>query len=420
MKLDFLGACRQVGRSQFEVRTEGLGLLLDAGSSSFEGARFPLQPVSPADAVILTHAHLDHSGGLPLLYRKRNIPFYCTFPTLPLCNLLWEDALKVAQKRGESPYISPKEISGANHHCVCMPYEEPYEFFNGTRFSLHDAGHIPGSAQILIEDSGKKLLYSGDVNSEESRLQHAAGPPETDVDALVVESTYANREHPPRKDVEADLIEAVEEALQDGNALIPCFAIGRTQELLMVLNSSGIGAQIYVDGMGIASSNVITEYPSYVKNPGALASAMQRAHFIEDHSQRRKVAASTGKVIVATAGMLDGGPALTYLEKMNQSGKGAVLLTGYQVEGTNGRLLVEKGQVRDRGRTVKVNLPVKAFDFSAHSGRKPLVEYIKKANPGRVYCVHGDEAACTSFARELKEQEGISAFAPQAGDTVAV
>jgi putative mRNA 3-end processing factor len=301
-----------------------------------------------------------------------------------------------------------------------MPYGEPYKFYNGTQFSLHDAGHIPGSAQILVEDSGSKLLYTGDMNSEESRLQHAAVAPETDVDALIVESTYSNREHPVRKDVEKDLIEAVEEALQEGNALIPCFAIGRTQEILLVLNAAGIDAQIYVDGMGIASSTVVSEYSSYVKNPSALNSALSQAHYIQDHTQRRKVAESKGKVIVATAGMLDGGPALTYIQKMNQSGKGAVLLTGYQVAGTNGRLLVEKGQLRDRGRTTKINLQVKAFDFSAHSGRSYLLDYIKKVNPKKVYCVHGDEPTCLQFAHELREQEGFEAFAPAAGDSAPV
>lgn len=416
MELSFLGACRQVGRSQFQANAGEVKLLLDSGSTTFAGARFPLNPSGKIDAVVLSHAHLDHSGFIPVLFRRRNIPVYCTAPTLPIANLLWEDAIKVADKRGEPPYLSHREIQAAAKHTVPMPYNEAYEFFDGTRFTLFDAGHISGSAQTLLEEGDTRLLYTGDLNAETSRMHNGAKPPAKDVDALIIESTYANREHPLRQDVERTFIDAIEETLETGNAIIPCFAVGRTQELLMVLSAHNISAPVYVDGMGIQTSTLVTEYPSYVRDYRAMTAALQHAQFVEDGGMRRKIAEGRGKIIIATAGMLDGGPVLTYIQRANKHGRGSILLTGFQVPGTNGRNLVERGFVRDMGRTIPVNLPVKTFDFSAHSGRSALFDFVKKVNPQKVFCVHGDEPTAINFAQELREQYGFDARAPEPGE----
>ncbi len=418
MKLTFLGACRQVGRSMFQADTGSLKLLLDAGTTTFAGDRFPMPPKGKIDAAILSHAHMDHSGFVPQLFHKGRIPWYCTPPTLRTSNLLWRDAIKVAILRRESPYITEPLIREANKHAVQIPYAEEYEFFDGTSFELFDAGHIPGSAQVIVNSGKQKLLYTGDFNSAKTRLHNGCVPGTRSADAMIIESTYAMRNHPPRKDIETELAVCVKEAITTGNALIPCFAIGRTLEVLMALRAKGI-TRVFVDGMGVAASQIVADYPEYVSDPDAMASALASCKFVENNSARKAIGAGKGNVIIATAGMLDGGPALSYIKAMNAAGRGMVLMPGYQGAGTNGRSLVETGIISDHGIKFKINLPVKVFDFSAHAGRKELFDFVRKAEPKKVFCVHGDEATCITFASELTEQ-GFDATAPKLGDSVVI
>ena len=402
----------------FQADTGQLKLLLDAGTTTFQGDRFPLSPRGKIDAAILTHSHMDHSGYVPQLFHKNRIPWYCTPPTLPTSNLLWRDAIKVAIQRRESPYVTEKLIREANKHAVTVPFGEEYEFFDGTTFELADAGHIPGSAQVVVAAGKQKLLYTGDFNSAKTRLHDGCVPAAKGADAMIIESTYGLRNHPPRKDIETELAVNVKEVLEDGNALIPCFAIGRTLEVLMALKAKGI-KRVFVDGMGITASQIAADFPAYVSDPDAMASALASCKFVENNSARRVIGAGRGHVIIATAGMLDGGPALSYIKAMAAAGRGRVLMPGYQAAGTNGRMLVEKGMISDRGVKFKINLPVKTFDFSAHAGRKELFDFVRKAAPEKVFCVHGDEETCLTFASELKEQ-GFDATAPKLGDTVTI
>lgn len=406
-----------MGGSQFEVACSEARLLLDSGTGkNGKDSAPPRQPKGNVDAIALSHCHIDHSGLVPAHYKHRPAPLYATAPTLPLCSILWEDSLKIALQEKKTPPISQKEIRLAEKHFTPLPYGEECELYDGTTVSLHDAGHITGSAQVLVRSKNSSLLYSGDFNLAESRLHSPAVIPKG-VDALIVESTYANRDHPPRKETEKLFVLAVEEALEDGNVLIPAFAVDRTQEMLCVLHAHRVEAKLFVDGMGIKTSAVAGEYPSYFRDYNLLASALRRTSFVESGSERKRISEGRGKVIIATAGMLDGGPALSYLQRLNSQGNGAVFLTGFQAADTNGRRLVERSEVVDRGKRVKVSLPVRAFDFSAHSGRSELFEYVRRVQPEKVFCVHGDEGSCGLFARELRE-EGFDAQAPELGQEV--
>lgn len=419
MKITFLGAAQQVGQSAFLVEST-VKLMLDCGMKVHDSNQTELPHLErvKADALILSHAHLDHTGAAPALYKHNAIPAFATFPTMPLVSLLWEDSEKIAILNKESLPYNKKDVQRLTQHAMPMAYNAQYQFYEGTKFSFLDAGHILGSAQILVENK-QSLLYTGDFKTENTRLHNGAKPPATTVDALIIESTYAGKEHTPRKTLEKQFCQSVQDAVDhDLTVLVPAFAVGRAQEMLLVLQAGGVNADVWMDGMAKTVTSIMTDYPSYIKNPKALKSAVQDCRFVETHEQRKAAARKPG-VIISTSGMLDGGPILSYLKAVNHHGKGSVFLTGYQAEGSNGDALLKNDKIRFTGYADKINLPVKQFDFSGHSSGSELVQYVKDVNPKQVFCVHGDDESCRLLAKQLKD-EGFDASAPEAGKTVSI
>ncbi len=414
MKLTFLGACRQVGKSSVLAQLGDVRLLLDCGLRVHTEHAAPPIHQYKFDACVLSHAHLDHSGATPLAAREGRGPVFATFPTIPITQLLLDDNEKVSLRNHRALPFKKQDVKSLYKKFFGLPYGLNYEFYDGTRFKFLDAGHIIGAAQILVEHKGKRLLYSGDLNGCETRMHNPAKPPEKEVDALIVESTYANREHPPRDELERRFVSEVQKAVDDDCvALVPCFAVGRTQEVLQVLHANRLRGDVFLQGMGATVSEISLDFPSYVKNAGLLNASLARAKRIESKEQRQRVVEKPC-VIVATAGMLDGGPALSYLQALNRRGNGVIFMTGFQVPGTNGSLLAagERIWVNERSRREAVHIPFSQWDFSAHSGKTQLLDYVKKVNAERVFCMHGDAAVCVEFARELREEHGFNAVAP--------
>jgi len=420
MKLSFLGAARQVGKSCIHAQFNQVRLLMDSGLKIHDGNEPPALRQHKFDAAIITHAHLDHSGSTPTLLHYGDAPVFTVFPTIPLTNLLLEDSEKVALRNKKTLPFSKQDVKRLQKKFFGLPYEHEYEFYDGTRFTLKDAGHIPGSAQVFATDGKKNLWYTGDFNYAQTRLHSpAVTPQEIEVDALVIESTYANRDHPPREQLEKIFCETVQNALNEGKTvLVPSFAVGRMQEIAMVLNENKnrVKGEVYFDGMGTSVNEIILDFPSYVRNPGALNAAIQRGRVVESKRERKQVTQKPC-VIISSAGMIDGGPALSYLQALNNKGNGVVLLTGFQVPDTNGWRLVNglPLRVNNGSRVEKIVLPFKHFDFSAHTGRTQLFEFVKRVNPKKVFCVHGDAEVCVQFARELEEDYGFDAVAPEEG-----
>jgi putative mRNA 3-end processing factor len=289
---------------------------------------------------------------------------------------------------------------------------------NGYGVEFYDAGHIPGACGIYLEEpSGKTVFYTGDVNTTDTRLVSGAREfPETDV--LIIESTYYSAEHPPRAETEEKFIESLYATLDiGGTVLIPAFAIGRTQEIMMLLHSEGIPA--YVDGMGVRMYEEMLKHPESVRSPKKLERAFGEATLVSGN--KRKQVELENSVIVTTAGMLNGGPVLYYLEQLFRDPKTKVMLTGYQVEGTNGRLAFEKGYIENNERVLRLKTGIEQYDFSAHCGEKELkkiVDRFCRNGTETVFTMHGEHAE--DFAAWVAEKHGVDAYAPGNGETCVV
>jgi putative mRNA 3-end processing factor len=387
-------------------------VLLDYGIKIGDISEYPLDGMEPK-VVLVSHGHLDHCGAVPnLMYQNPEV--FMTPPTAEFTFLLGKDTLKLAENTlsGVSPF-DPDDLNKLSRRTQKIDYGETFKT-HGYRVCFYDAGHIPGASGIHLEsESGESLFYTGDFNLEETRLVPGAAEfPEADT--LVLESTYFGEEHVPRKETEERFIESVLDTLdRGGTALIPAFAIGRTQEILMLLDAHGI--QAYVDGMGRDVYKILKKYPEYLKNPELLDRAFGRAIPVKD--QHRDSVLKEPSVIVTTAGMMNGGPVLYYLSRLYKDPSSKVLLTGYQVEGTNGRLALEHRFVETRGDILTLKPRVEQYDFSAHSGDSELKRVVKdfcRKSTERVFVMHGNKTE--SFAQWISEEIGVDAYAPANGE----
>ena len=404
--IQFLGGCREVGRSAILVDN----IMLDYGLKPSEPPEFPLNGTAPK-SVIISHGHLDHVGVAPNLvdYDPR---IYMTPPTLDISDIILKDSMKVMR----NPPYTPRQFRQFESNVVEVDYEEPF-YVDGWEVTLFNAGHIPGSASIHMSKN-VNILYTGDIKLEETRLLEPAYTDFPETDILIVESTYFGVEHPNRKELERAFVESILETLDNkGHVIIPAFAVGRTQEVLMILEDYGITP--YVDGMGRDVCSIIERYPDYIKSVKALRRAIKNAIPVE--RGRREDLLREPCVIVTTAGMLNGGPALFYISRLYNDEKSKILLTGYQVEGTNGYMALNNGIIDLGNRIVKLRMKVEQYDFSAHADDRQLKEFVKKVvdrGAEVVFTVHGED--CEGFANWIRKELGVEAHAPKNGDIYVV
>jgi putative mRNA 3-end processing factor len=261
-------------------------------------------------------------------------------------------------------------------------------------------------------------LYTGDVKFEDTRLLKAADTSYPETDVLIVESTYFGVKHPERRRLERDFIESITETLErGGHAIIPAFAVARTQEVLMILEKYGVVP--YVDGMGREVGKILEKYPSYVRSAKKLRRAIERAIPIE--KGKREDVLREPAAIVTTAGMLNGGPALFYISQLYNDEKSKIVLTGYQVEGTNGEIALNRGVINLGMKSVELKMGIEQYDFSAHADDEQLKEVVKRvADKGAevAFTVHGENTE--GFAEWIKEEIGIEAYAPKNGEVYVI
>ncbi len=415
-----LGGCNEVGRSSF-LLDFGEKIVLDRGIKlSPVGSEYPLPVETNLDAVVISHAHLDHSGALPDLFVNSSILSYMSAPTLELSKILWFDTIKIAGLEGEDISFSKNEIEEASKYTFPVDYRRVLHITKNCSMQFFDAGHILGSAMPKLSIGEKNFLYTGDFKVEETRLFKGADLDVGNVDYLAIESTYGDRNHPPRKECEKIFIEEVQDTLDNGGtALVPAFAVGRSQELIDILHGYKINAPIYLDGMGQKVARATTMFPKFLKNPRFLKKALEKTHWIRNNGDRKK-ALKQPSVIVTTAGMLQGGPALNYLKTIYKDEKSNVFLTGYQVEGTAGRTLMETGKIDIDGKNYEVKGKVEKFDFSAHASQQEMIKAISHWGPEKVLLVHGDPEVIQVFKKKIEEDTGIETLVPELGKKIVL
>jgi len=418
LHVGFLGGAREVGRIGISVKSKKTQALLDYGVMFDHEPGFPMHvPPKEVDALILTHSHLDHSGALPIFYIGGKIPLYTNKLNLDLTQLLIQDFIHLSGYYLPFEYLELKTMMQSNKHLDFGVEEKVGDMC----FQLLNAGHTPGSAQVLIEAEGKRLLYTGDFNTTDSRLLAGATMDYGDLDAVVIESTYANEDHAERSELENRFVESVTEVVEKGGiVLVPAFGVGRSQEIACILAAHHFEYPVVLDGMAREASRIIMNYKEYLRDPKLFMNAMHSLDWVESWRDRRK-ALKASSVIISTAGMLKGGPAAFYVSKIGKKTNNAIFLVSYQIPGTPGKELLDKGVCTIDGKVRKVKAHYEHFDFSSHCGASQLKEALQKlGGKPKVFVVHGDEGNCELFANWAKSELGLDAVAPKTGDTFEV
>ncbi|HEV2226888.1 MAG TPA: MBL fold metallo-hydrolase [Nitrososphaerales archaeon] len=417
MEVKVLGAARQVGRSAFLVTHRDSKILLDYGAMTTKVPGFPMH-VPPKDikGLILSHAHLDHSGAAPINFLSGNMKLHSTPVTSELSNLLIQDFIKISGQYLPFEFL---DLMAMNSNTVNHGYMEPFQVgdFNIT---FYDAGHIPGSAVIAVEAGNKRLLYTGDINGDETNLLAGSWKNLGEADMVITESTYATADHPHRSKAEAEFVDFAKEVVERGGVLlVPAFSVGRAQEIAMTLVKAGFRHPIAMDGMALKVNGILLRYQEYLRDPTALRRTLETMEEVTSWTQRRRLIKKPG-VIISPAGMLVGGASIFYNEHLSMDEKNGISIVSFQVPGTPGRTLIDKGLTIYRGKPTKVKAEVRRFDFSSHSGKSMLLSDLKGIGGSpKFLTVHGEEESCISLAQQLHTDFGVEATAAIAGQEFA-
>jgi hypothetical protein len=452
VRITTLGCCREVGRAAFILSTPETRVLIDCGDKPGAPDEVPYLQVPEAlgagastlDAVVLTHAHLDHSALLPLLFKYGyDGPIYTTEPTRDLMGLLQLDYLDVASKEGRTPPYESSMVRETIKHTIPLEYGDVTDIAPDIKLTLHNAGHILGSAisHFHIGDGLYNVAFSGDIHYEDTRLFNGAVNEFPRVETLVLESTYGGRNdyQTDQEDSERKLKHIIRNTLErDGKVLIPAFAVGRSQEIMLVLEEAMRKGEIptvpvHLDGMIWEATAIHSTYPEYLRddlrdrifhddeNPFL---ADQFNHIDGGEDERQEVTDGGPAVILSTSGMVEGGPIMSWLEHLGGDPDSTLTFVGYQAQGTLGRAIQSgreeipfgNGDRHGRTSTLTLRMDVETVDgFSGHADRQGLENFVRTMNPRpeKVLCVHGDESSVQDLSSALYHDYNMRTFAPR-------
>lgn len=450
VRLSLLGGFREVGRSSMYLHTPESKVLIDCGvnvatsdpEQAYPYLSIPEFKLQELDAVIITHAHLDHCGFLPYLFAMGyEGPVYCTPPTRDLMYLLQWDYLDVLEREGKNLPYTRNDIKKVIRHTIALEYNEITDIAPDIRLTLHNSGHILGSsiAHLHVKEGVHNFAYTGDIKFARTRLFEPANTSFPRLETLIIEGTYGGHRDMQQSRVKAEeeIVNKINETIKrKGKVLIPVFAVGRAQELLLVFEAYRKEGKlpdnipIYLDGMIWEATGIHTTYPTYL-NRALQAQILHRGENpflseafkkVKNTNERYDIIDTTEPCIVlATSGMLAGGPAIEYFKGWAEDERNTLIFVGYQAEGSMGRR-IQKGwkevPVKENGKTriIKVNMEIFTLDgFSGHSDRIQLINYVKRLSnkPEKIIVAHGEDSKCFELASALHKLLRVETKAPQ-------
>jgi KH/beta-lactamase-domain protein len=447
-----LGGVKQVGRSCFIVMTNESKVMLDCGINPAEPEPLSAFPrldffnfnFDELDAVIISHAHIDHQGFLPTLFKYGfNGPVYCTEPTLPLMTLLQMDSVKIAKSNGTYLPFEVRDVHEVIKHCITIPYGKPTDISPDITVTLNNAGHIMGSATVHLNISGvHNILYSGDYKYAKTQLLDGTLSIYPRVETLITESTYGNSTDvmPDQSVVYRTFTDNINRTLTGGGkVLIPVPAVGRAQEIMLVLDKEMregrlMESPIYIEGMISEASAVHMSYAHYLgydvrRSVSQGINPFQSEYFtvVNGPANRADVLNEEApSIIMATSGMLEGGPSVEYFKEIALSDKNRIIFVSYQINGTLGRRVLDgtmnEVSMLDKNGKLKV-IPVrcetKRIDgFSGHSDFNQIMNFVSRVKPKRVLVNHGEKSKSESIASAVHYRYKIRSSVPDSREIV--
>ncbi len=455
VRLSMLGGGRQVGRSSLLLQTPESRILLDCGidvaatdANAYPFLEAPEFKINELDAVIVSHAHLDHCGLIPYLIKfGYKGPIYCTAPTRDVMALLQLDLVKIMVSEGKNPLYKADEVKEMVKQCITLDYEAVADITPDVRITLYNSGHIIGGSMVHLHIGNglHNLVYSGDFKVARSSLLDGAVTSFPRLETLIVESTYGGKDciMPSRKDCESEFTTIIQETIANkGKVLIPVLGVGRSQEMMVILEKAMReeklpNVPIYVDGMVWDVTAIHTAYPEYLnslvrkqifhKNQNPFLSDVFKR--VGSKKERTEIVEEKGPcIILATSGMLVGGASVQYFKELCSNPNNSVIFVNYQGEGSLGRK-VQRGQKEihyadgNRREMMDIKLRVETVEgFSGHADRRELFSYIQRSSPRpkRVIINHGESSRCLDLASSLHKQFRIETNAPRNLETLRI
>lgn len=450
VRLTFLGSGRQVGRSCLLLQTPNSKVLIDCGidvagqgKDKFPYFDIPEFDIRELDAIIISHAHLDHVGLLPYLYKMGyKGPTYMTHPTMDLAALTSLDFIGVAYKQATTPLFSSKDVKEMVKHTICLNFNEVNDITPDIRITLYNAGHALGSAMVHfnIGNGLHNFLYTGDFKYTRTRLLDQAVTSFPRIESVLTEATYGAKTDilPPRLESEEKLLDIIKKTIdRGGKVLIPELGLGRAQETMLILDDAIKSGKlkkipVYIDGMIWDINAVHTAYPDFLSNQVRSSIFQDKNPFVSEifsrvgsSQERKKVVEGGPCVVLATSGMLVGGASVEYLKEFASNEKNSIIFVCYQGVGSLGRQVQEglnetKMTVDGHEETVKINLEVHTITgFSAHAGRNEIMSFFNnmRPKPKKIMINHGEVSKCLDLASALYKLNRVETSVPRTLET---